>query len=144
AATVALAYWPETEDDDEGTAAVTSTQTLEPVPPTDLRRGMVLVGSRAQATAAWTIDVELHLLYHASELTRDQTTVIYCGSVRAAAKVDWIDGDGLRTGDRSTVRFRFVNHPEWVRPGMTLLAREGRAGKMKCVGSVLREGEEGE
>ncbi|KNE62494.1 hypothetical protein AMAG_07708 [Allomyces macrogynus ATCC 38327] len=141
AATVALAYWPETGED-ESTAVETSTQTLAPVPPTDLRRGMVLVGSRAQATAAWTIDVELHLLYHASALTRDQTTVIYCGSVRAAAKVDWIDGDGLRTGDRSTVRFRFVNHPEWVRPGMTLLAREGRAGKMKCVGTVLRVGGE--
>lgn len=32
----------------------------------------------------------------------------------------------LRTGDRATVRFEFISHPEFVKVGMKLLFREGK------------------
>ncbi|KAI9188416.1 hypothetical protein H9P43_002807 [Blastocladiella emersonii ATCC 22665] len=105
-------------------------------PPT-LRRGMVLLSNPGDARASWTLDVQLHMLYHATELAPPQTAVIYCGSVRQAARVVWVERDRrVRTGDRARVRFRFLNHPEYLAVGATLLAREGRAGNMKCVGTI--------
>ncbi|KAI9220238.1 P-loop containing nucleoside triphosphate hydrolase protein [Blastocladiella britannica] len=128
---------------DTNTPPVTTTE--QPVgdstaiPASALRRGMVLVGSADDAAAAWTVDVQLHVLYHASELTVGQTAIVYCGAVRQAARV--VDCDRrARTGDRARVRFRFLNAPEWVPVGATMLAREGRAGKMKCVGTILDRG----
>lgn len=41
----------------------------------------------------------------------------------------------LRTGDKATVHFRFIKHPEYLRPGQRLVFREGRT---KAVGNVLR------
>ena len=32
----------------------------------------------------------------------------------------------LRTGDRATVVFEFISHPEYVKEGMKLLFREGK------------------
>ena len=32
----------------------------------------------------------------------------------------------LRTGDRATVKFEFISHPEFVKEGMKLLFREGK------------------
>ena len=32
----------------------------------------------------------------------------------------------LRTGDRATVTFEFISHPEFIKKGMKLLFREGK------------------
>jgi GTPase len=32
----------------------------------------------------------------------------------------------LRTGDRATVTFEFISHPEFLKEGMKLLFREGK------------------
>ena len=32
----------------------------------------------------------------------------------------------LRTGDRATVQFEFISHPEFIKAGMKLLFREGK------------------
>ena len=41
----------------------------------------------------------------------------------------------IRTGDRALVRFRFIQYPEYIKPGTRLLFREGRT---KGVGKVTR------
>jgi GTPase len=40
----------------------------------------------------------------------------------------------LRTGDRATVQFEFISHPEFVKEGMKLLFREGKT-KVSVQGS---------
>lgn len=40
----------------------------------------------------------------------------------------------LRTGDKAIVHFRFIKHPEYIRPGQRMVFREGRT---KAVGNVL-------
>ena len=42
----------------------------------------------------------------------------------------------LRTGDRATVTFEFISHPEFLKEGMKLLFREGKTKvhlMFKCV-----------
>ena len=43
--------------------------------------------------------------------------------------------DNLRTGDRASVRFRFIKSPEYLRSGMKLVFREGRT---KAIGSISK------
>ena len=42
----------------------------------------------------------------------------------------------LRTGDRATVTFEFVSHPEFIKVGMKLLFREGKTKVRAYVSSV--------
>ena len=44
----------------------------------------------------------------------------------------------LRTGDRATVQFEFISHPEFVKEGMKLLFREGKT-KVCLLFSLCRE-----
>jgi len=52
----------------------------------------------------------------------------YAQAVRQTVRI--IDMDHpqgvLRTGDRATVQFEFISHPEFVKEGMKLLFREGK------------------
>ena len=43
--------------------------------------------------------------------------------------------DCLRTGDKALVHFRFIKHPEYIKPGQRMVFREGRT---KAVGNVAR------
>lgn len=43
--------------------------------------------------------------------------------------------DCLRTGDKALVHFRFIKHPEYIKPGQRMVFREGRT---KAVGNVLK------
>lgn len=43
--------------------------------------------------------------------------------------------DCLRTGDKALVRFRFIKHPEYIKPGQRMVFREGRT---KAVGNVIK------
>ncbi|KAH9365250.1 hypothetical protein HPB48_015948 [Haemaphysalis longicornis] len=54
---------------------------------------------------------------------------------RQTASILSMSTDCLRTGDKALVRFRFIKNPEYLRPGMRLVFREGRT---KAVGNVLR------
>lgn len=39
----------------------------------------------------------------------------------------------LRTGDRATVQFEFISHPEFIKEGMKLLFREGKTKVWYCI-----------
>ena len=41
----------------------------------------------------------------------------------------------LRTGDKAIVKFRFIKNPEYLKPDMKLVFREGRT---KAVGTVTK------
>ena len=41
----------------------------------------------------------------------------------------------LRTGDKAIVRFRFIKNPEYLRPDMRMVFREGRT---KAIGTVSK------
>lgn len=41
----------------------------------------------------------------------------------------------LRTGDKAIVRFRFIKNPEYLRPDMRMVFREGRT---KAIGTISK------
>jgi hypothetical protein len=60
---------------------------------------------------------------------------VHCGSIRQTATIIDMPVAQLRTGDRATVRFRFIKSPEYLRLGMKLIFREGRT---KAIGSICK------
>lgn len=56
------------------------------------------------------------------QLTRDSQ------AVRQTVRIMSMDHPQgvLRTGDRATVQFEFISHPEFIKVGMKLLFREGK------------------
>jgi hypothetical protein len=59
---------------------------------------------------------------------------VHCGSIRQTASILSMSQECLRTGDKAMVHFRFIKHPEYLRPGQRLVFREGRT---KAVGNVV-------
>jgi GTPase len=47
-------------------------------------------------------------------------------AVRQTVRIIGMDAVCLRTGDRATVQFEFISHPEFIKEGMKLLFREGK------------------
>lgn len=61
--------------------------------------------------------------------------IVHCGSIRQTASILSMSQDCLRTGDKALVHFRFIKHPEYIKPGQRMVFREGRT---KAVGNVVK------
>ncbi len=77
--------------------------------------------------------------------------MLHVGPVSQTCAIVDLDRAYIRTGDRATVVFRFVQRPEYLSPGDRILFREGRTKGLGIVKSVgydasrpLRGVEEGE
>lgn len=101
----------------------------------DIRKGMVLVSSKLEPKSCWEFEGEILVLHHPTTISPRYQAMVHCGSIRQTASILTMSTDCLRTGDKALVRFRFIKNPEYLRPGMRLVFREGRT---KAVGNVLR------
>lgn len=62
--------------------------------------------------------------------------MLHVGPVSQTCAIIDIDRELIRTGDRATVAFQFVQRPEYLAPGDRLLFREGRTKGLGIVKSV--------
>ncbi|KAG7446497.1 GTP-binding protein 1 [Guyanagaster necrorhizus] len=111
---------------------------LKRVRKADIRRGMVLVSkSESPPRAIRQFEGQVLILYHNTTLQRNYQAMLHCGAVRQTVRIIGMDHPQgvLRTGDRATVQFEFISHPEFVKEGMKLLFREG---KTKGLGVITR------
>lgn len=65
----------------------------------------------------------------------EKIVTVHCGSIRQTASILSMSQDCLRTGDKALVHFRFIKHPEYIKPGQRMVFREGRT---KAVGNVVK------
>jgi GTPase len=91
-----------------------------------VRKGMVLAHESLRPAASWEFDAEIAVLTHSTTIAPRYQAVIHCEIIRQAARVVAMDKERLRSGDRATVRFRFLQHPEYLTPGTRFVFREGR------------------
>uniref|UniRef100_A0A0A9X3A5 GTP-binding protein 2 n=2 Tax=Lygus hesperus TaxID=30085 RepID=A0A0A9X3A5_LYGHE len=119
--------------------AVHSTQSasLALIPPLGtLRAGMVLISPHEEPTASFFFQATVRVLYHATGIHPGFQTTVHIGNIRQTAVIEGIMSfNTLHTNDRASVLFRFVRHPECVRPGARLLFREGPT---KGIGTVTQ------
>ncbi|KAJ3937487.1 MAG: GTP-binding protein 1 [Lentinula lateritia] len=105
-----------------------------------VRKGMVMVSkSEILPKATRQFQGQVLILYHNTTLQKNYQAMLHCGAVRQTVRI--IDMDHpqgvLRTGDRATVSFEFISHPEFVKEGMKLLFREGKTKGLGVITKLL-------
>lgn len=114
----------------------TASFALKKVRREEVRKGMVMLASAGgQPPAFWEFTAEILILHHATTISVRYQAVIHCGSVRQTAQILEMNAECLRTGDKASVRFRFMKNPEFLRLGQKMIFREGRT---KAIGTIVK------
>ncbi|TKY88158.1 hypothetical protein EX895_002868 [Sporisorium graminicola] len=146
---------------DGATAGQSVSFALKKIRRNQVRKGMVMVARTEVAPKSYMeFDAEILCLYHSTTLSVGSCMVLHAASIRQTvrivgiAKLDGqptigpgaggVDAHGgkpvVRTGDRAKLRLQFIRYPEYVKPGMKLITREG---KTKLIGVVRAVGQSG-
>ena len=118
-------------------AGQTAALALKKVKRNAVRKGMVLLEDDRRTTppeATWEFDAEIAILTHSTTIQERYQAVIHCEIVRQPAKVVRMNKERLRSGDRASVRFRFLLRPEYLHKGARFVFREG---KTKGIGLIV-------
>ncbi|KAF5130406.1 GTP-binding protein 1 [Metarhizium anisopliae] len=113
---------------------------LKKVKRKDVRKGMVVlpkVEGEPNPKVHREFVAEVLILSHATTIKKKYQAMLHVGPVSQTCAIIDIDRELIRTGDRATVAFQFVQRPEYLAPGDRLLFREGRTkglGIVKAVG----------
>ncbi|KAI0063582.1 GTP-binding protein 1 [Artomyces pyxidatus] len=105
-----------------------------------VRKGMVIVHKTdTPPRAVRQFEGQVLILYHNTTLQPNYQAMLHCGAVRQTVRIVTIDHPQnlLRTGDRATVSFEFISHPEFVKEGMKLLFREGKTKGLGVITKLL-------
>ncbi|XP_055918826.1 GTP-binding protein 1 [Eupeodes corollae] len=113
----------------------TASFSLKKIKRSQIRKGMVMVSPELKPHACWEFEGEILVLHHPTTIFSRYQAMVHCGSIRQTASILTMSRECLRTGDKAHVKFRFIKHPEYIRPGQRMVFREGRT---KAVGNVLR------
>lgn len=113
----------------------TASFALKKVRRDEVRKGMVMLASTTTPPAYWEFTAEILILHHATTISVRYQAVIHCGSIRQTAQILEMNAECLRTGDKASVRFRFMKNPEFLRLGQKMIFREGRT---KAIGTIIK------
>ncbi|KAG0309499.1 hypothetical protein BGZ99_000856 [Dissophora globulifera] len=111
---------------------------LKKVRRSTIRKGMVMLDKETTPVprGCREFEAEILVLYHSTTIGHKYQAMLHCGAVRQTARVLAMDKADqiLRTGDRATVRFQFLQ-PAYLKVGARLIFREGRT---KGIGKVSK------
>jgi GTPase len=93
----------------------------------EVRKGMVVLPKLESPPKVYREFVaEVLILSHATTIRPKYQAMLHVGPVSQTCAIIDIDREYIRTGDRATVAFRFVQRPEYLAVGDRILFREGR------------------
>lgn len=105
----------------------------------EVRKGMVVlprIEGQPQPKVHLDFVAEVLILSHATTIKKKYQAMLHVGPVSQTCAIIDVDRPFIRTGDRATVAFRFVQRPEYLVPGDRLLFREGKTKGLGIVKSV--------
>lgn len=105
----------------------------------DVRKGMVVLPKlegQPNPKVYREFVAEVLILSHATTIKTKYQAMLHVGPVSQTCAIIDVDRPFIRTGDRATVAFRFVQRPEYLAKGDRLLFREGRTKGLGIVVSV--------
>lgn len=111
----------------------------------DVRKGMVVLLGKSEANPNVPVPqpkvhrefiAEVLILSHATTIRTKYQAMLHVGPISQTCSIVDIDRAYIRTGDRATVAFRFVQRPEFLAVGDRILFREGRTKGLGIVKEV--------
>ncbi|GAA5999936.1 hypothetical protein JCM10207_005979 [Rhodosporidiobolus poonsookiae] len=115
------------------------TLALKRIKRAQVRKGMVLVAKGdVPPIATRRFEGQCLILYHSTLITPRYQAMMHVGSCRQTVQVEEIlEKQSVRTGDRATLRFRFMKQSEYIHVGDRFLFREGRTKALGVVTKLL-------
>lgn len=113
----------------------TASFALKKIKRSSIRKGMVMVSPKLNPQACWEFEGEILVLHHPTTISVKYQAMVHVGSVRQTATIISMTSEHLRTGDKATVRFRFIKNPEYLKTDMRMVFREGRT---KAIGTITK------
>lgn len=101
----------------------------------DFRKGVVLLDPAIKLKGSYGFEARVSVLHHATSIHEGYECVMHMGVVRQTIKVLKMDQKVFRTGDKGLCTLKFMFFPEYIKPGMTFMLREGRT---KVVGEITQ------
>lgn len=103
----------------------------------EVRKGMVVLSKLDRPPKVYREFVaEVLILSHATTIRPKYQAMLHVGAVSQTCAIIDIDRPFIRTGDRALVAFRFLQRPEFLKPGDRVLFREGRTKGLGIVKNV--------
>jgi len=105
----------------------------------EVRKGMVVLPKLDTPTPPKVYRefvAEVLILSHATTIKTKYQAMLHVGPISQTCAIIDIDRAFIRTGDRATVAFRFVQRPEYLCVGEKILFREGRTKGLGIVKEV--------
>lgn len=127
------------------TAGQSASFALRRVRRKDVRKGMVVLLAKSETNPNVIIAqpkvyrefvAEVLILSHATTIRTKYQAMLHVGPVSQTCAIIDIDRAYIRTGDRATVAFKFVQRPEFLSVGDRILFREGRTKGLGIVKQV--------
>ncbi|GAA6064648.1 hypothetical protein JCM10212_005234 [Sporobolomyces blumeae] len=112
---------------------------LKRVKKAGVRKGMVLLGpTSVPPQAVRRFEGTTLVLYHNTLITERYQAMLHSGTIRQTIQIEGIvNAPAVRTGDRATIRFKFIKHSEYLKIGDRFLFREGRTKALGVVTKLL-------
>ena len=104
----------------------------------EIRKGMVIVTENLIAKKEFYANI--NILHSPTTIKVGYQPFVHIEHIRQSVKITEIkkksddDNSVLRTGDRAQIKLEFIMRPEYIKPGMKLIFREG---KVKAIGRIL-------
>ena len=117
--------------------AIKSNNKKEELERDDFRKGMCLLDPVLSPSPNWEFEAQVVVLNHATLIKKGYQAVVHCGVIRQCVEVIFMDKEMLRSKDNAKVRFRFMNHPEFLKKDTTIILREGRTKILGLVTDVF-------
>ncbi len=116
-----------------GALLITAVALEDHLSATRIRHGMMLIHPSIQPAATLQFDAKVHFLRNVPVLKTNAQAVIHAGRVRQMAKVVHVQPHSHPFN--AICRFEFIYWPEYMRPDVPVVFREGNA---VAVGKVVR------
>lgn len=102
----------------------------------ELRKGMLIAAENLRFNPCWSFDVDLNLVSHPTTMRVKYECVAHIGTIRQCVRTETVEPASLPPGKKGTVLFTFNQRAEVVRPGESIVIREG--GRIRGIGTVLQ------
>jgi GTPase len=103
----------------------------------NIRKGMIMISKEIEQNVCYQFTAEIEILAHSTVISPKYTPVIHCGTIRQSARIVLDEGQNLKLGDKALVKFRFVQHPEFMEKESIFFFREGTTRGVGTVKDIL-------
>lgn len=117
------------------TFAIKAVNKKDELSKSDFRKGMCLLDPALDPFPVWEFEAEVFVLHHSTTIKEGYQAVMHCGVIRQSVSIEKMSKSVLRAKERDLVKFKFMYHPEFLKPDSMIILREGRT---KIIGIVKK------